>query len=301
MSKQTISLIGVPVDLGQSRRGVDMGPSAIRYAHVKDVIKELGYPIIDLGDLTVSNDLDINEASNSNLHNLYQIVYENKKLANIVDREVAENHFPLILGGDHSISIGSIAGIAKYYRNLGVIWYDAHGDLNTDETSPSGNIHGMSLAANLGFGAQQLTTILDYTPKIKPENIVIIGARSLDPGEKELIRRENIKVFTMQEIDRLGMPKVMEETIAYLKERTDGVHLSLDLDALDPTEVPGVGTPVIGGLTYRESHLAMEMLAEVNIVTSAEFVEVNPILDVKNKTAEVAVELIGSLLGKNLL
>jgi len=301
MSKQTISLIGVPVDLGQSRRGVDMGPSAIRYAHVKDVIKELGYPIIDLGDLTVSNDLDINEASNSNLHNLYQIVYENKKLANIVDREVAENHFPLILGGDHSISIGSIAGIAKHYRNLGVIWYDAHGDLNTDETSPSGNIHGMSLAANLGFGAQQLTTILDYTPKIKPENIVIIGARSLDPGEKELIRRENIKVFTMQEIDRLGMPKVMEETIAYLKERTDGVHLSLDLDALDPTEVPGVGTPVIGGLTYRESHLAMEMLAEVNIVTSAEFVEVNPILDVKNKTAEVAVELIGSLLGKNLL
>ncbi|HLS20335.1 MAG TPA: arginase [Bacillota bacterium] len=301
MSKQTISLIGVPVDLGQSRRGVDMGPSAIRYAHVKDVIKELGYPIIDLGDLTVSNDLDINEASNSNLHNLYQIVYENKKLANIVNREVAENHFPLILGGDHSISIGSIAGIAKHYRNLGVIWYDAHGDLNTDETSPSGNIHGMSLAANLGFGAQQLTTILDYTPKIKPENIVIIGARSLDPGEKELIRRENIKVFTMQEIDRLGMPKVMEETIAYLKERTDGVHLSLDLDALDPTEVPGVGTPVIGGLTYRESHLAMEMLAEVNIVTSAEFVEVNPILDVKNKTAEVAVELIGSLLGKNLL
>lgn len=301
MGKQTISLIGVPVDLGQSRRGVDMGPSAIRYASVKDVIKELGYPIIDLGDLTISNDLDIKEVNNSNLHNLYQIIYENKKLANIVDREVAEGHFPLILGGDHSISIGSIAGIAKHYRNLGVIWYDAHGDLNTDETSPSGNIHGMSLAANLGYGAQQLTTILDYTPKVKPENVVIIGARSLDPGEKELIRRQNIKVFTMQEIDRLGMPRVMEKTIAYLKERTDGVHLSLDLDALDPTEVPGVGTPVIGGLTYRESHLAMEMLAEVNIVTSAEFVEVNPILDVKNKTAEVAVELIGSLLGKNLL
>jgi len=301
MSQKTISLIGVPVDLGQSRRGVDMGPSAIRYAHVKDVMKALNYQVIDLGDLTVSNDLDEKDAGQQNLHNLYQIIYENKKLAKIVDREVSENRFPLILGGDHSISIGSIAGIAKHYENLGVIWYDAHGDLNTDQTSPSGNIHGMSLAANLGFGDKQLTTILDYTPKVNPENVVIIGARCLDPGEKELIRREKIKVFTMQEVDRLGMPAIMQEAIDYLKPRTDGVHLSLDLDALDPTEVPGVGTPVIGGLTYRESHLAMEMLAESNIVTSAEFVEVNPILDVKNKTAQVAVELIGSLLGKNLL
>ena len=301
MSQKTISLIGVPVDLGQSRRGVDMGPSAIRYAHVKDVMKALNYQVIDLGDLTVSNDLDEKDAGQQNLHNLYQIIYENKKLAKIVDREVSESRFPLILGGDHSISIGSIAGIAKHYENLGVIWYDAHGDLNTDQTSPSGNIHGMSLAANLGFGDKQLTTILDYTPKVNPENVVIIGARCLDPGEKELIRREKIKVFTMQEVDRLGMPAIMQEAIDYLKPRTDGVHLSLDLDALDPTEVPGVGTPVIGGLTYRESHLAMEMLAESNIVTSAEFVEVNPILDVKNKTAQVAVELIGSLLGKNLL
>ncbi|HLS06520.1 MAG TPA: arginase [Bacillota bacterium] len=301
MSQKTISLIGVPVDLGQSRRGVDMGPSAIRYAHVKDVMKALNYQVIDLGDLTVSNDLDEKDVGQQNLHNLYQIIYENKKLAKIVDREVSESRFPLILGGDHSISIGSIAGIAKHYENLGVIWYDAHGDLNTDQTSPSGNIHGMSLAANLGFGDKQLTTILDYTPKVNPENVVIIGARCLDPGEKELIRREKIKVFTMQEVDRLGMPAIMQEAIDYLKPRTDGVHLSLDLDALDPTEVPGVGTPVIGGLTYRESHLAMEMLAESNIVTSAEFVEVNPILDVKNKTAQVAVELIGSLLGKNLL
>lgn len=301
MEEQTISLIGVPVDLGQSRRGVDMGPSAIRYANVKDVIKQLQYSIVDLGDLTVSNDVEFDVKNDTNLHNLSQIVYENKKLAKIVDQEVTKGHFPLILGGDHSLSIGSIAGIAKHYENLGVIWYDAHGDLNTDETSPSGNIHGMSLAANLGLGAEQLTNILDYTPKIKPENVVIIGARDLDPGERDLIKRKNIKVFTMQEIDRLGMPQVMAKTINYLKDRTDGVHLSLDLDALDPTEAPGVGTPVIGGLTYRESHLAMEMLAEANLIISAEFVEVNPILDVKNKTAELAVELIGSLLGKNLL
>lgn len=301
MGKQTISLIGVPVDLGQSRRGVDMGPSAIRYAHVKNIIQQLGYSLVDLGDLTVTHNVEHEADQHENLHNLAQIVYENKKLAKLVDEEVAKGHFPLLLGGDHSLSIGSIAGIAKHYENLGVIWYDAHGDLNTDETSPSGNIHGMSLAANLGLGARRLTNILDYTPKIKPENVVIIGARDLDPGERELIKRKNIKVFTMQEIDRLGMPQVMDETINYLKDRTDGVHLSLDLDALDPTEAPGVGTPVIGGLTYRESHLAMEMLSEAKLITSAEFVEVNPILDVKNKTASLAVELIGSLLGKNLL
>lgn len=301
MGKQTISLIGVPVDLGQSRRGVDMGPSAIRYAHVKNIIQQLGYSLVDLGDLTVTHNVEHEADQHENLHNLAQIVYENKRLAKLVDEEVAKGHFPLLLGGDHSLSIGSIAGIARHYENLGVIWYDAHGDLNTDETSPSGNIHGMSLAANLGLGARQLTNILDYTPKIKPENVVIIGARDLDPGERELIKRKNIKVFTMQEIDRLGMPQVMDETINYLKDRTDGVHLSLDLDALDPTEAPGVGTPVIGGLTYRESHLAMEMLSEAKLITSAEFVEVNPILDVKNKTASLAVELIGSLLGKNLL
>jgi|SRR5690625_3040420 len=300
MKRQTISLIGVPMDLGQRKRGVNMGPSAIRYARVNEVIESLDYTIHDLGDLTISKNISPKDEQ-SNLHNLAQIVQASNELAKMIDQEVSQNHFPLILGGDHSISIGSIAGIAKHYENLGVIWYDAHGDLNSDKTSPSGNIHGMPLAANLGIGHKQLTNILNYTPKVKPENVVLIGIRSLDEGEKELIRRKNIKIYTMQEVDRLGMPYIMEETIKYLKERTDGVHLSLDLDALDPTEVPGVGTPEIGGLTYRESHLAMEMLAESNIITSAEFVEVNPILDVRNKTAEVAVALIGSLLGKNLL
>lgn len=299
--KKNISIIGVPMDLGQSRRGVDMGPSAIRYADIKEMLKQLNYSINDLGDIMICNYDEEEVEPDSSLHNLNQVAIGNEKLAEMVDQEVITGNFPLILGGDHSIAIGSIAGIAKHYNNLGVIWYDAHGDLNSEATSPSGNIHGMSLAVNLGIGHHKLTNILDYQPKIKPENIVIVGARCLDPGEKDFIKEKGIKVYTMQEIDRMGMPAVMEETITYLKQRTDGVHLSLDLDALDPTEAPGVGTPVIGGLTYRESHLAMEMLYEANIITSAEFVEVNPILDVKNKTASVAVGLIGSVFGKSLL
>jgi arginase len=182
-----------------------------------------------------------------------------------------------------------------------VIWFDAHGDLNTADTSPSGNIHGMSLAVSLGIGDSSLTNIGGFAPKIKPENVVIIGARSLDPGERKLIREKGIRVYTMHEIDRLGMTRVMEETITYLKERTDSVHLSLDLDGLDPDDAPGVGTPVVGGISYRESHLAMEILSEAEIVTSAEFVEINPILDERNKTAEVAVALMSSLFGDKLL
>src|SRR5699024_3418471 len=233
--KKDISIIGVPMDLGQSRRGVDMGPSAIRYAGIKETLKQLDYTINDLGDILISYQ-DEEDAQDSNLHNLTQVAIGNEKLAEMVDQEVANGKFPLILGGDHSIAIGSIAGIAKHYNSLGVIWYDAHGDLNYEETSPSGNIHGMSLAVNLGIGHERLTNILGYQPKIKPENIVIVGARCLDPGEKDLIKEKGMKVYTMQEIDRMGMPAVMEETINYLKERTDGVHLSLDLDALDPTE-----------------------------------------------------------------
>jgi arginase len=229
------------------------------------------------------------------------VAEKNEHLAEKVDEVIQNGSFPLVLGGDHSIAIGTLAGVAKHYKNLGVIWYDAHGDLNTADTSPSGNIHGMPLAASLGIGHETLTKLAGYSPKVKPENIVIIGARSLDEGERELIKEIGIKVYTMHEIDRLGMAKVMEETIQYLQEKTDGVHLSLDLDGLDPLDAPGVGTPVIGGISYRESHLAMEMLAEANLITSAEFVEVNPILDEKNKTATVAVALMSSLFGDKLL
>ncbi|MBS4161594.1 arginase, partial [Klebsiella pneumoniae] len=218
------------------------------------------------------------------------------KLAQTVDKMVASGSFPLVLGGDHSIAIGTLAGLAKHYQNLGVIWYDAHADVNTKETSPSGNIHGMPLAISMGIGHERLTGIYGDGAKVKPENIVIIGARSLDDGEKKLIRDRGIKVYTMHEIDRLGMSKVIEETIEYLSANCDGIHLSLDLDGLDPSDAPGVGTPVVGGISYRESHLAMEMLYDADIITSAEFVEVNPILDHKNKTGEAAVELVESLL-----
>ncbi|WP_078382519.1 arginase [Sutcliffiella halmapala] len=298
--KKDISIIGVPMDLGQTRRGVDMGPSAIRYAGVVDRLEKLQHTIEDLGDIEIGS-RERTTSNESNLKNLKAVAEASETLAAKVDGVVTQGKFPLVLGGDHSIAIGTIAGLAKHYPNMGVIWYDAHGDLNTGETSPSGNIHGMPLAVSLGLGNPTLTGIGGYETKIKPENIVIIGARSLDEGEKVLIKEKGIKVFTMHEIDRMGMTAVMEEAIAYLKERTDGVHLSLDLDGLDPHDAPGVGTPVLGGISYRESHLAMEMLEEANILTSAEFVEVNPILDERNKTATVAVALMGSLFGEKLL
>lgn len=298
--KKDISIIGVPMDLGQSRRGVDMGPSAVRYAGMKERLRELSYQVKDLGNIVVSHPQEDQNTSESNLKNLEEVVKVSSELAACVDAEISNGRFPLMVGGDHSISIGSLAGMSKHYDNLGVIWYDAHGDLNTPDTSPSGNIHGMPLAASLGIGDPQLTEIYGKGPKIKPENVVIIGARCLDPGEKELIREKGIQVYTMHEIDRMGMPAVIEETIEYLKERTDGLHLSLDLDGLDPSEAPGVGTPVIGGMTYRESHLAMEMLFETGLITSAEFVEVNPILDDGNRTAGLAVGLMGSLFGEKL-
>lgn len=294
-----IAMIGVPMDLGQTRRGVDMGPSAIRYAGIVNRLKQLGHSIQDHGDIIVRHP-DSNELANHELKNLPDIVEANETLFKAVDEMISENRFPLVFGGDHSIAIGSLAGAMKHNDNLGVIWYDAHADMNTDKTSPSGNIHGMPLAASLGEGHSALTEIGGNSLKLNPENVVIIGARSIDDGEKEFIREKGIRVYTMHEIDRLGMSEVMKDAINYLKEKTNSVHLSLDLDGLDPMETPGVGTPVPGGLTYRESHLAMEMLAESNLITSAEFVEVNPILDDKNRTADVAVGLMGSLFGETL-
>lgn len=299
--KKKISIIGVPMDLGQRRRGVDMGPSAIRYANVVERLQSLNYEVNDIGDIEIGRPNRFDIIDEENLKDLKEVVKANQQLASAVSDIVAMDQFPLILGGDHSIAIGTLAGVAEHHKNLGVIWFDAHGDLNTGETSPSGNIHGMSLAVSLGIGHPYLTGINGFAPKIKPENVVIIGARALDDGEKELVREKGIKVYTMHEIDRLGMTKVMEEAMAHVTNGTDGVHLSLDLDAIDPHDAPGVGTPVLGGTSYRETHLAMEMLAEAGIITSAEFVEVNPILDDKNTTATVAVALMGSLFGEKLL
>jgi arginase len=300
MRKNTISIIGVPMDLGQNRRGVDMGPSAIRYAGITDRLESLDYQVEDLGDIAIGVRERHDSSPDSNLKNLGAIEEANTKLAELVDGVIQRGSFPLVFGGDHSIAIGTLAGVSKHFENLGVIWFDAHGDLNTADTSPTGNIHGMPLATSLGFGHPALTELGGYHQKVKPENLVIIGPRDLDRGEKKLISDHGLRVYTMHEIDRLGMAAVMTEAIQYLKERTDGIHLSLDLDGVDPADAPGVGTPVIGGISYRESHLAMEMLAESGLIVSAEFVEINPILDERNKTAQVAVALMASLLGDKL-
>lgn len=304
MKSLNISIIGVPVDYGQTRRGVDMGPSAIRYAGVVERLKAIGHVVTDEGDIRLPlNNYQINTSmEDSKLLNLQEVIKINTVLAEKVLSVTEKKQFPLILGGDHSIAIGTLAGLGSYYQNLGVIWFDAHADLNTPDTTPSGNIHGMPLAVSLGLGHEALVNIHNYSPKIKSDNIIIIGARSVDVGERLLIKELGIKVYTMHEIDRLGMTRVMEDAIAHLTaQQVDGVHLSLDLDGIDPLYTPGVGTPVPGGITYRESHLAMEMLQEAGFVTSAEFVEVNPILDERNKTADVAVALMGSLLGEQLV
>ena len=302
MNKLNISIIGVPMDHGQNRRGVDMGPSAIRYAGVVDRIEDLGHTVSDEGDIQIGQ-ADGSVDTSTNLRNLKAITEATEALGDKVFEVAEAGNFPLVLGGDHSIAIGTLAGISERHENLGVIWYDAHADMNTSDTSPSGNIHGMPLAASFGHGHEKLTNIRGYSPKVKPENIVIIGARSVDPGERQLIKERGIRVYSMHEIDKMGMNAVIEDSIRYLKEerKTDAVHLSLDLDGIDPMYTPGVGTPVPGGISYRESHLAMEMLFDAGIITSAEFVEVNPILDEKNRTADVAVALIGSLFGEKLL
>ncbi len=300
MGIKQLSIIGVPMDLGQGRRGVDMGPSAMRYAYVMERLEALGFEIEDEGDLEIPT-CDRRRESHNDLKCLQQVMKVNKVLAEQVSEIVQKQRFPLILGGDHSISIGTLAGITRHKKNLGVIWFDAHTDLNTAETSPSGNIHGMSLGVSIGHGNPVLTQLNGTKQMVQPENVVIIAARDIDPGERQLAKKYGIKVFTMHEIDRMGMTQVMEESIKHVTQGTDGVHLSFDLDALDPQDAPGVGTPVMGGVSYRESHLAMEMLAEANIITSCEFVEVNPILDEKNRTANVAVALMASLLGEKLL
>lgn len=301
MKMLTMSIIGVPLDHGQSRRGVNMGPSAIRYAGAVDRLEAIGHEVTDVGDIQVDLAKKA-EMNTSKLKNVDEIIKANTSLAEKVEAVVKGGSFPLVLGGDHSIAIGTLAGLSTSYENLGVIWYDAHADMNTSETSPSGNIHGMPLAVCIGLGDERLVNLHTEGPKVKPENVVIIGARDVDPGERLLIKEKGIKVFTMHEIDKYGMSSVMQDVIAYLQSReVDGVHLSLDLDGLDPIYTPGVGTPVPGGISYRESHLAMEMLEESGLITSAEFVEVNPILDVENKTADVAVGLMGSLFGEKLL
>lgn len=298
--KKTISVIGVPMDLGQGRRGVDMGPSAIRYANLKDRLQNLGHTVKDRGNINVPT-ADQQDIDNQKLKYLEQVVQVNEDLATKVGDALQDGHLPIILGGDHSISIGSLAGIAKHYKNIGVIWFDAHGDMNTAETTPSGNIHGMPLACSLGLGHEELINVGGFTPKVKAENVVIVGARSIDEEERRLIKENNITIYTMHEIDKLGIAKVMEEAIRIAGSGTDGIHLSFDLDSIDPDHAPGVGTPVLGGVTYREGHLAMEMLHQSGKVVSVDVVECNTILDEGNRTARTAVDMVCSLLGESVM
>lgn len=291
------------MDLGAGRRGVDMGPSAIRIAGVAERLRSLGHTVVDEGDILVKPP-EQQRIANEKLKYLPAIVRASTLLAGKVEKIIAGGGFPLVLGGDHSIAIGTIAGIAshcrKTNRTLGVLWIDAHGDLNTDQTSPSGNIHGMPLAASLGLGAIELTSVGGDFPKLDPKNVVLIATRDLDDGERNHIKKLNLAVYTMEEIDKHGMAVIATKALRKLRN-VDYLHVSLDLDAIDPSVAPGVGTPVKGGLNYREAHLIMETLNEFGKMTSLEIVEVNPILDNRNQSAEFAVELILSAFGKKIL
>lgn len=295
-----ICVIGAPIDLGADRRGVDIGPRAIRYAGLRDQLQKLGHTVHDTGDLAIAS-MEQLPVGNPHLKYLAPIVQASAELAAKVTSTLQAQEFPLILGGDHSIALGSISGIAQVHQPLGVIWVDAHADFNTEHTTPSGNVHGMILAALAGLGDHQLTHIGGWSPKLDKHRIVIVGARNLDPGEQDLLRTNQIHVFTMSAIDRRGISVVMQQAIEIAGADNAPIHLSLDMDSLDPIEAPGVGTPVRGGLSYREAHSAMEMVADCGRMVSMDVVEVNSILDRQNATALLAVELILSAMGKKIL
>jgi arginase len=294
-----ISLIGVPMDLGADRSGVDMGPSAIRYAGIADKLGALGHKVRNLHEVAVPHP-DVHTPGDPKLKYLEQIVAATNELAKRVEKVAADGALPLVLGGDNSISLGSIAGVAKARGPIGVLWLDAHGDFNTDETSPSGNIHGQILAALAGYGDERLVNVGGMGAKVAPEHIVIVGARDLDSGERALLHEAGVNVRTIADIDRRGMSDVAQEALTLATMGTNGVYVMLDMDVMDPSEAPGVGTPVPGGITYREAHLMMEMVAESGKLLGLDLVEVNPILDRENKTAILATELALSAAGKHI-
>lgn len=292
------------MDLGADRRGVDMGPSALRIADIDDKLVALGYELIDEGDIEIQMS-EILKIKDPHLKYLPEITTACGKLARKVKGVLNKGAFPLVLGGDHSMSIGTIAGLAGYCRDagkrLGVIWVDAHSDINLPATSPSGNIHGMPVAASIGLGAPELTAVGGNFRKLDPANIAMIGLRSVDEGERKIIREEGILTYTMSDIDRMGIYTVVQEALSYLTERADHIHVSFDLDSVDPSVARGVGTPVPGGLTYREAHLLMELIAERGALSSLEVAEVNPILDNHNTSAMFASDLVASAMGKRIL
>jgi arginase len=305
MPQQPIAILGVPQDYGAGRRGVDMGPSAIRVANLNGRLAELGFEVEDHGNVDVSQPESIPNGPTEARH-LPQIAHTCLRLAKMVENAAAAERMPLVLGGDHSIAVGTVAGITRHFhrqqkKRLGLIWIDAHGDFNTPESSPSGNVHGMPLASIVGMGPRELTHLRGLCPMIAPENVALVGIRDIDRGEAENIRAAGVRAYTMREVDERGLRAVMEDAIRIVTHGTGGFHLSFDMDSLDPEEAPGVGTPVRGGITYREAHLAMELVHDARAMVSMEIVEVNPVLDIANKTALLAVELTLSAMGKRIL
>lgn len=292
------------MDLGSGRRGVDMGPSAIRIAGLGDRLRKLGCKVVDDGDLSIKTQEE-QRIGNPRAKYLPEISRAVALLARKVEKIVQKNEFPLILGGDHSIAIGTISGIAanarRKHKSVGVFWIDAHGDFNSPESSPSGNIHGMPLAICVGLGPRELRSIDGSFRKIDPTNVAVIGLRNIDHDEGKNIKNLGVHIYTMGDIDKYGIHRIMEEAFEEVVSKVDYLHVSLDLDSVDPVFAPGVGTPVKGGLDYREAHLIMEMIAESKRMTSLELVEVNPILDTRNQSAEFAVELVESAFGKKIL
>ncbi|PYU76003.1 MAG: arginase [Acidobacteria bacterium] len=301
---QKVRIIGVPMDLGQSRRGVDMGPSALRGAGLQASIKKLGLQVEDIGNLSVKQPEEM-PVGEKRAKYLQEIAETCGDVAAAAEKSLSEGFLPLVLGGDHSIAAGVAAGVANYFRKekkqIGYLWLDAHGDMNTPESSPSGNVHGMPLAAIMGYGAPELVDLLGFKPKAEPGNIVIVGARDLDAQERKIVKKSGIHVFTMRDMDERGMREVMSDALKYAMDDTAGIAVSLDMDFVDPADAPGVGTPVRGGVTYREAHLAMEMIADTESMVSLEVVEINPILDEHNRTALLGVELVLSGLGQKIL
>ncbi|HEY1743559.1 MAG TPA: arginase [Granulicella sp.] len=302
---RNIHILGVPLDLGASRRGVDMGPSAVRVAGLEAHLEALGHNVTDGGNIGVAI-AETKHRGEENARYLKEIAETCTTVAQEVCKTLQRGMTPVILGGDHSVAAGSVSGVAEYYRSrqqkIGLIWIDAHSDLNTPETSPSGNVHGMPLAALLGLEPKSLADICGFSPKVLPENTVLIGVRDIDTTEKENIKRVGLThVYTMRDIDERGMRAVMEDALRAAGHGTAGYQVSLDMDWIDPENAPGVGTPVRGGATYREAHLAMEIIADHGGMLSLEVVEVNPVLDERNRTADLAVELISSAFGKKIL
>jgi arginase len=299
-----LRVIGVPLDLGASRRGVDMGPSAVRVAGLEARLEAIGHVVEDAGNIAVAIPEQKKEGS-PNAKYLKEITATCTKHAELVLKTLEAGKTPIVLGGDHSIAVGTVSGVAEFYRKqnqkIGLIWIDAHTDINTPETSPSGNVHGMPLAAIMGLGPAELGNIFGFSPKVAPENCVLVGIRDIDAVEKENVRKAGVEVFTMRDIDERGMRTVIEEALRMAGRGTAGYHVSLDMDWIDPEDAPGVGTPVRGGATYREAHLAMEIIADHGRMTSFEIVEVNPVIDEHNRTADLAVELSLSAFGKKIL